>query len=99
MTLLTITRTEHPQRNIPLGDEICVKINKRLGNKLSPKYKKETVSQNLKTTVKTNSGTIVHKNNIKQSYKFKILLSYFGKHYETHTYRFYVDSGDERTTN
>lgn len=49
------------------GEEIFVKINKRIGNKLSAKFRKEIVAQNYNTTVKTKSGRIVHKNNIKQS--------------------------------
>lgn len=49
------------------GEVIFVKINKRLGNKLTSRYKKEIVSENYNTTVKTQSGRIVHTNNIKQS--------------------------------
>lgn len=48
------------------GDIIFVKINRRIGNKLSPRYKKETLATNYNTTVKTTTGRIVHKKNIRQ---------------------------------
>ncbi|CAD7015210.1 unnamed protein product [Ceratitis capitata] len=47
------------------GEVIYVKINKRLGSKLTPKYKKEVVSENNRTTIKTVSGRTVHKGLIK----------------------------------
>lgn len=53
--------------NYKEGDEILVKINKRIGNKLTEKYKKEIVNTNKNTTVKTKSGKLVHKSNIKQN--------------------------------
>lgn len=49
------------------GEIVFVKLNRRLGNKLSARYQKEIVAQNYNTTVKTKSGKIVHKNNIKLS--------------------------------
>lgn len=47
------------------GDIIYVKINKRLGSKLSPRFKKEVVKENKTSTVITESGKIIHKDNIK----------------------------------
>lgn len=48
------------------GETIFVKVNKRLGSKLTPKYKKETVNEDRNTTVLTTSGRIVYKSNIKR---------------------------------
>lgn len=48
-----------------VGETIFVKVNKRLGTKLSKNYKQETVKENRHTTVLTNSGRIVHKDNIR----------------------------------
>lgn len=39
--------------------------NKRLGSKLSPRYKKEIVAENRTTTVLTLSGKTIHKSHIK----------------------------------
>jgi len=47
------------------GEIVHVKIDKRLGSKLTPRYKKEKVAENKNTTIKTQSGKIIHKNNIK----------------------------------
>lgn len=47
------------------GETIYVKINRRLGTKLSPRFKKETVKENRSTTILTKSGKIIHKNNIR----------------------------------
>lgn len=47
------------------GDEIFVKINKRLRSKLSAQFRKEIVKENNKTTILTASGKIVYKSNIK----------------------------------
>jgi len=47
------------------ADEIFVKINTRLGSKLSPRYKKETVKENHETTIITTAGRKLHKSNIK----------------------------------
>ncbi len=46
-------------------DTVYVKINKRLGNKLTPKYKKELVQEDKGCTIVTKSGRIVHKSHIK----------------------------------
>ncbi|GBP07836.1 Retrovirus-related Pol polyprotein from transposon opus [Eumeta japonica] len=56
-----------PPKEYAQGEEIFVKINRRVGNKLSARYKKEIVAENYNTTVKTKTGRIVHKNNIRQS--------------------------------
>lgn len=47
------------------GQTIFVKENRRLGSKLSKAYKKEIVKENKNTTVITESGKTVHKNNIR----------------------------------
>lgn len=54
-----------PKTYLP-GESIFVKINKRLGSKLTPKYKKEIVKEDRNTTVLTMSGRIVYKSNIKR---------------------------------
>lgn len=43
-----------------------MKIDKRLGSKLTPRYRKEIVQEDRNTTIKTHSGRIVQKNNIKK---------------------------------
>lgn len=60
----------HNKRKVPLktfseGDIIYVRINKRIGNKLSPRFKKEIVAMDNNSTVKTKSGRNVHKSLIK----------------------------------
>lgn len=47
------------------GDFIYVKVNKRLGSKLSTRYKKEQVKENKSTTVITHTGRVIHKSNIR----------------------------------
>lgn len=54
-----------PIRQFDPGDVIYVRIHKRLGSKLSPKFKKEIVKENGSTTIITESGRVVHKSNIK----------------------------------
>lgn len=54
-----------PVKNYNKGDNIFVKINKRLGSKLSSRYKKEIVKENNHTTVTTESGRRIHKSHIK----------------------------------
>lgn len=51
-------------RNFNLGDNVMVKQNKRLGNKLSPLFVQGRVEADLGSTVLIN-GKIVHKDNIK----------------------------------
>jgi hypothetical protein len=46
------------------GDIIFVKITNRVGNKLTSRYKRAIVSEDLGTKVKAD-GKLVHKNNIK----------------------------------
>lgn len=55
----TVPKTYEP------GQTIYVKENKRLGTKLSKTYRKEVVKENKNTTILTESGKIIHKNNIK----------------------------------
>ena len=47
------------------GDIIYPKINKRIASKLTKKFRKEIVSENNRTTVKTISGHVIHKSLIK----------------------------------
>lgn len=47
------------------GEIIFVKENRRLGTKLSKAYRQEIVKENQNTTVITESGKTVHKNNIR----------------------------------
>lgn len=54
-----------PFNNYNIGQTIYIKINKRYGNKLTSKYKKEIVKENHNSTVTTQSGKIVHKSLIK----------------------------------
>lgn len=54
-----------PIKNYEVGQVIFVKHNKRIGSKLTVRYKPETVRENRNTTVITESGKIVHKTNIR----------------------------------
>lgn len=54
-------------KNYNVGEEIYVKINTRLGSKLSARYKKEIVKINNNTTVVTESGKKIHKSNIRNN--------------------------------
>lgn len=47
------------------GQEIFVRVNKRLGTKLTEKFKRELVRENKHSTVVTESGRVVHKKHIK----------------------------------
>lgn len=58
-------KNRSPPKNYSIGDIIYVKINKRIGNKLSPRYRKEIVRENRNTTVITKSGKTIHKGLIK----------------------------------
>lgn len=53
-----------PKQYAP-GDIIYVKNNKRLGTKLTQRYKKEIVKENNNSTVVTTKNHVVHKNNIR----------------------------------
>lgn len=60
----------HNQKRKPVkiyqpGQIIFVKYNKRLGTKLTVRYKQEIVKENKNTTVITESGKTVHKSNIR----------------------------------
>lgn len=54
-----------PIKTYQPGQTIYVKHNKRLGSKLTVRYKPEIVRENKNTTVITESGKVVHKSNIK----------------------------------
>lgn len=58
-------KSRHPIKDFLPGDIIYVRQNKRLGSKLSPRYKKEIVAEDKNTTVITKSGKTVHKRLIK----------------------------------
>lgn len=58
-------KKKKPLKVYQVGEIIYVKANKRVGNKLDPRYKKEEVLENYNSTVKTRSGRIVHKSLIK----------------------------------
>lgn len=58
-------KSKAPMKTYSEGDVIYVRINKRLGNKLTPRYKKEIVASNSNSTVRTRSGRTVHKSLIK----------------------------------
>lgn len=49
------------------GQIIYVNVNKRLGNKLSPRYQEEVIKEDQGNTVLTRSGRIIHKCHIKPS--------------------------------
>lgn len=54
-----------PVKTYETRQTIYVKHNKRLGSKLTARYKPEIVKENKNTTVITESGKIVHKSNIR----------------------------------
>lgn len=58
-------KNKTPCKNYKSGQTIYVKINKRYGTKLTPRYKKEIVKENNSSTVLTESGNVVHKSLIK----------------------------------
>lgn len=47
------------------GQTVFIKINKRLGTKLTERYKEEVVRENRNSTILTESGRIVHKRHIR----------------------------------
>ena len=63
--LETHNRKRKPQKNYSIGDTIYVKINKRLGTKLSARYKKQLVKEDNRNTIITESGKVVLKNLIR----------------------------------
>lgn len=65
LDLLNHNKKRKPIKNYNTGEVIYIKVNKRLGSKMSTKYRKEIVKTNNSTTVLTESGKIVHKSNIK----------------------------------
>lgn len=47
------------------GQEIFVRVNKRLGTKLTERFKRELVKENRHTTIVTESGRLIHKKHIR----------------------------------
>lgn len=58
-------KNKTPAKDYAPGDQIFVRINKRLGNKLSPRYRKEIVKLNKNSVVISQSGKTIHKSLIK----------------------------------
>lgn len=58
-------KTRKAIKTYQTGETIYVKCNKRLGSKLTTRYKPEIVLENRNTTVLTQTGKTVHKTNIK----------------------------------
>lgn len=58
-------KSRQPVKQYNPGDSVYVKVNKRLGSKLSNRFKKEIVKENRSTTILTEAGRIVHKSNIR----------------------------------
>lgn len=58
-------KTKTAPKTYEPGQTIFVKENKRLGTKLSKTYREEIVRENNNTTVITESGKTIHKNNIR----------------------------------
>lgn len=58
-------KKRNPFKNYSPGQKIYVKINKRLGTKLSDRYKEEIVKENKRSTVITESNRTVHKDHIR----------------------------------
>lgn len=63
--LKTHNKTRTKARTYIPGEVIFVKTNKRIGNKLTPRYKQETVKEDQGGTVLTESKRIAHKNLIR----------------------------------
>lgn len=61
----THNKKRNPFKDYTPGQKVYVKINKRLGSKLSAQYKEETVRENLKSTIITESNRTVHKDHIR----------------------------------
>lgn len=58
-------KSRSPPKTYEQGQEIFVKENRRLGTKLSRTYRPEIVKENKNTTIVTESGKTIHKNNIR----------------------------------
>jgi len=58
-------RTRKPIKTYIKGQEIFVRVNTRLGSKLSSRFRKELVKEDRSTTILTESGKLVHKSNIR----------------------------------
>lgn len=58
-------QNRQPLKNYEIGQTIYVKNNKRVGSKLTARYREEIVKKNETTTVVTNSGKRIHKSDIR----------------------------------
>lgn len=58
-------KKKSPPKTYETGQTIFVKENKRIGTKLSRTYRQEIVKEDKNTTVITESGKTIHKNNIR----------------------------------
>ena len=58
-----VNGTRH-NRQFQVGDTVLVRANRRLGNKLTPLYKENTIEADLGTTVLI-KGRVVHKDNLR----------------------------------
>lgn len=56
---------KHDDKQYTPGQVVFVRINKRLGTKLSERFKEEIVKENRNSTIVTESGRIVHKKHIR----------------------------------
>lgn len=63
--LETHNKTRQPIKTYSPGDIIYVRINKRLGSKLTARYREEIVKEDKSSVVITEKGRTVHKSNIK----------------------------------
>lgn len=58
-------KNKRPVKEYIAGQIVYVKTNKRLGTKLSDRFKEETIKENRNTTVLTESGRVIHKSHIR----------------------------------
>ena len=63
--LLYHNRNRQDAVDYKVGEKIFVRQNKRLGTKLSKRFKEEIVKENKNSTVTTESGKVVHKDRIR----------------------------------
>lgn len=61
--LIRINETRR-DRSFKAGETVLVKLNKRLGNKLTPRYREGTIEADLRTKVLI-KGRVVHKDNLR----------------------------------
>lgn len=58
-------KKRQPIKDYHVGEEIYVKNNKRVGSKLTARYRKETVRENKPTFIITTTGKTIHKSDIR----------------------------------